>query len=134
MDIGCEDSTTFGCQIRTRYTFSLQTGCKGVVGQNDSSNVDFTNTNATGYYITSRNSPTNKQIWKNGVLSSTENNAPGTINLSIFVGCYNFNGSPTQYVNREYCFVTLGTQVNSVASTLSTIINTYQTSLGRNTY
>jgi hypothetical protein len=133
-DIGCEDSTTFGILMKIRYTQSLQTGCKGVVGINDSASVDFTTTNATGYYITSRDSATNKQIWRNGILSSTENNARGTINLNIFVGCYNFNGSPQQYVNREYCFVTLGTQVNSDAPTLSTIINTYQTSLGRNTY
>ena len=135
VDIGCQNSSGFGIFIQTRFTDIVSVvGCKGIVGISDSGARDFVNTNATGFYIVSRNSPTNKQIWKNGTLSSTENNAQGTINLNVFIGCYNSNGSPTSYVNREYCFVTLGSQVNSDASTLSTIINTFQTSLGRNTY
>lgn len=135
VDIGCEDTTTFGCQIRTRFTDGVSlVGGKGVIGINDSGQRDFANTDATGYYITSRNSATNKQIWKNGSLVSTESNAAGTINQNIFIGCYNFDGSPTQYVNRQYCFATLGSEVNSVASTLSTVINTFNTTLNRNTY
>jgi len=135
-DIGAYNgSTTFGIYIQTRFTaLSSLVGCKAINGIDDSGARDFNNTNATGYYIVSRNSATNKQIWKNGVLSSTENNSPGSVSFPIFIGALNNTGTAGGYVNREYCFATVGTEVNSDASTLSTIINTFQTSLGRNTF
>jgi hypothetical protein len=133
-DIGAYASSTFAIFIQTRFLDGVFNGCKGVNGLDDSGVRDFTNTNATGYYIVSRNSNTNKQVWKNGSLSSTENNAPGAVSFPIYIGALNNNGNTQGYVNRQYCFITLGAEVNSVATTLSTIINTYQTSLGRNTY
>ena len=95
---------------------------------------NFNNADATGYYIVSRNSPTNKQIWKNGSIGNTQNNAEGTAAFPIYIGALNSSGTAGGYVNRQYCFATVGSEVNSVASTLSTIINTFQTSLTRNSY
>jgi hypothetical protein len=132
-DIGAF-SSGYGIFIQTRFTAFSQTGTKAINGIDDSGVIDFSNANATGYYIVSRNSGTNKQIWKNGSLSSTENNAQGTAAFPIYIGGYNDNGASQGFVNRQYAFATVGSEVNSVASTLSTIINTYQTSLGRNTY
>jgi hypothetical protein len=123
--------------IQIRFTDgSSQVGCRGINGINPGFFRNFANTDSTGYYIVSRNTSTNKQIWKNGSLSHTQNNAEGTEAFPIYIGALNNNGSTTNYTNRQYCFATLGGEVNSstLASTLSTIINTYQTSLGRNTY
>jgi hypothetical protein len=134
-DIGTLAPSTFGSYMFLRFTDGAsQIGCKGVMGIDPSAIRNFANTSSTGFYITSRDTAINKQIWKNGTLSNTQSNSVGSANLSIYIGAINYNGAPAYYSNRQLCFASVGGQINSVATTFSSIINTYQTALGRNTY
>lgn len=135
VDIGCLNGSGIGIYIQTRFTdIASQIGCKGINGIDPSGARNFANTDARGYYIVTRNSPTNKQILKNGTVQNTQSNTQGTASLPIYIGAYNANGTTAGYVNRQYSFATLGGEVNTLGGTLSTIINTFQTSLGRNIY
>jgi hypothetical protein len=135
VDIGCLSGSGFGIYIQTRFTdIASQVGCKGINGVDPSGARNFANTDATGHYIVSRNSATNKQIFKNGTLQNTQNNTQGSVPLPIYIGAYNSDGTTAGYVNRQYSFATVGGEVNTAATTLSNIINTFQTSIGRNIY
>lgn len=134
VDIGCiNPSTTFGTFLQLRMTDVIsRVGVKSILGQNQSDAYDYANASSSGFFIVT--SPSNRDVYQNGTLRVSLGNVAGNGTLSVYIGAINSNNTAIGFSNRQYCFASLGTNISSVATTFSTIINTYQTSLGRNTY
>ena len=75
-------------------------------------------------------------LYKNGsLLKSTFTGGYIAVNYFNYLGALNSLGTAAQYYNNQYSFATIGFGLSDTqVSTLSTIINTFQTTLGRNTY
>ena len=105
-----------------------------VVGQ---SGVVFLTTNtAQGYWIGSKTSTSTRFAFRNGVLNSIVTSLVDTTaspNLQFFIGARNSSGTPSLYTAKELAFVTIGLGLSQAECiTLSTIVATFQTTLGRN--
>ena len=91
----------------------------------------------SGFYIASRSEATKQFFYRNGafVLSGTSNSV-GTNNIDLFIANQNEDGIPSiHYSTRAHGFTFAGQGFSpSEVSTLSNIINAFQTSLSRNTY
>jgi hypothetical protein len=94
------------------------------------------NSAMTGNFIVSRTSNTTSFMTKNGsqIFSATTATS-GVLDFEFFIGCRNDNGAPTYYTDRRMQFSTIGSGLTpSEMTTFSTIVNTWATSIGRNTY
>jgi hypothetical protein len=91
---------------------------------------------SSGLNLISTTGLTQQNLYRNGVVRHTASaNGDGTTNASVVIGALNNNNSIIQYYDNTYSFTTIGLGLSDVEqSTLSTIINTFQTSLTRNTY
>lgn len=92
----------------------------------------YLNNDARGMYVQTRTSNTLMKSFKNGVEQQqrtyTDSNLIPNSTIKVL-----YDGSA--YSNRRIQFVSIGDGLNdSEAQTLTTIINTFQTTLGRNTY
>jgi hypothetical protein len=104
----------------------------------DAGSSDVASSFSNGYYVNTRDSSTTRQGYRNGTqLFNRTINSKTQVNSNHFLGALNnINaGGPVSYSTRQLCFATIGYGLTSgETATLSTIINTFQTSLGRNTY
>jgi hypothetical protein len=92
--------------------------------------------NTQGNITISSSGSTNSALYKNGafIFNGSNSNA-NTIPFSIYLGAMNNAGTAIQFYNNEFRFATMGGGLSTPeVSTLSTIINTFQTTIGRNTY
>jgi len=94
--------------------------------------------NALGLMSLARSGSTSTvQFYRRGSLvSSQSHNAVALPNVSIYLGANNQIGTPNNYSTYRHQFTYLysGTLTTSQMTTLDSIIQTYQTSLGRNVY
>jgi hypothetical protein len=90
------------------------------------------NTDSRGFYINNR--AANTEGWRNGTRVINTGNGTGTSNFPFFLGAEN-NAGATNYRNsdRGCSFASIGNTLASPA-TFTTIVNTFQTSLGRNQF
>jgi hypothetical protein len=90
------------------------------------------NTNSTGFYINNKN--TNTQGWKNGTKVIDTGGGSTVPTYSIYLGAESSAGA-TNYRNsdRGCGYASIGATLSDPAA-YSVIINTYNTTLGRNTY
>ena len=94
------------------------------------------NSATTGFYIVSRTTDTTSYMSKNGsqILSgttTTNSNQP----YEIILGGRNDNGTFSYSTDRPIGFATIGSGLTPAEmTTLSSIVNTWATSIGRNTY
>jgi hypothetical protein len=91
---------------------------------------------ANGLIAFSRTGSTNVNFYRRGVLVSTNNrNAVGKTSNPMYLGAGNGNGTATQYSSyrHQFTFAHIGL-TESQMGLLNSIIQTYQTSLGRNVY
>lgn len=96
----------------------------------------FSNSETKGFYVISRTSTTNLFSKKNGILKNTCTvTNDGTLpNRNFYLGAIN-SASGNVYGTHQICTLTLGKGLtDSEATILSTIVNTFNTTLGRNTY
>ena len=109
-------------------------------GSTTKGNVFYNITNSIGYFIGCAITDDNtRNFYKNGVLLTPtfETGLSTSIlpNYNIFISANSAGGGPGEYDNKKCSFSTIGEGLTTgEASTLSTIINTFQTTLGRNTY
>jgi hypothetical protein len=91
---------------------------------------------SSGLNLISTTGLTQQNLYRNGVLiNASSGSGDGTTNASVVIAALNNNNSIIQYYDNTYAFTTIGLGLSDVEqSTLSTIINTFQTSLTRNTY
>ena len=94
------------------------------------------NTLSTGYFVSSRETDTKSYFYKNGSLNqSGTTTTNGTVPFSFYLGATNDNGNPGSYGSRAAGFASFGSGLTpSEITTLQTIVNTWATSIGRNTY
>lgn len=101
----------------------------------DPGGILYTPNVSTGFFLSRRESTTLNQSYRNGVSAGTS--AVSTVNLpdyNFYFGATNNNGAPAYYTTHQIAFGVLGggsTITNSDASTLYTIVQTFQTTLGR---
>ena len=96
--------------------------------------------NSTGYFVFTRTAASARGYYRNGTSLST--NTTGTtsvskVNADMFLFARNQygDGIAANFNSRQQTFATIGLGLTAAqVSTLSTIINTFQTSLSRNTY
>ena len=137
-------STTMGSDFIGDYARIIlrRTGGVGfnILGSPTKGLQTYSSTNSLGYYvgcaITNNNT---RNFYKNGVLlTPTAETGLGSVakpNISIYIGANNAGGAPGEFDNKKCSFSTIGQGLTTgEVSTLSTIINAFQTSLGRNTY
>ena len=89
------------------------------------------------YMVASRDSSTTISATNNGVTTSgISSNSNSNLSLiEIYIHALNNQGTPGSYSNRTSSLVSFGQSLSSSeAQTLSTIVNTYQTTLSRNVY
>jgi len=103
------------------------------VGLSFTSNANSAN---TGCFIVSRTGDTFTGLYKNGVSELTSTKITnGSINVNLGIGARIGSTTTQGYTDRRCGFATAGSGLTaSEVSTLSTIINTWATSIGRNTY
>lgn len=97
----------------------------------------FVGNTGSGFYIGTRdNSSTVAKIYRNGVeVASRNENSIAKVNNNIYISARNNAGSVDAYNNKQWCFISIGYGLDATeASNLSTIVNTFNTSLTRNTY
>ena len=95
-----------------------------------------TSANTSGNILITTTATTFQNLYRNGSVVITNSGAStGSTNQELVIGALNNDGTIIQYYTNQYRFVTVGYGLGeSQVSTLSTIINTFQTSLNRNTY
>jgi hypothetical protein len=100
--------------------------------------VSFSSTGltGTGLYVANRTSSTNEEGYINGMeVTSATTTSVATVGLPYVLGARYGDSGPEAYSNRRYCWFSVGKSfTDSQQATFSSIINTFQTSLGRNTY
>ena len=92
--------------------------------------------NGTGLYVANRTASNNEEGYRNGTerASGTTASVVSSNNPYIFGARYGDAGAEA-YSNRRYCWFSLGKSfTDAEQQTFSTIINTFNTTLGRNTY
>ena len=109
------------------------------VGDFTNTSVTVTGANSQGILAVSRTSATSNKAYRNGSQIGSTNTTTNTYVLptvDIWIGAMNNNGSPLNSSTRNYCFVAIFNVglTDSEISTASSLINTLQTALGRNTY
>jgi hypothetical protein len=94
--------------------------------------------NALGLMSLARSGSTSTiQFYRRGSLVSSQNhNAVALPNVSVYLGANNQIGTPNNYstYRHQFSYLYAGTLTTSQMTTLNGIIQTYQTSLGRNVY
>jgi hypothetical protein len=92
---------------------------------------------ASGMTVGSVRSATDRTLYRNGsnIATQTANEPMSYSSRSLFIGAQHTNFGAGYYSNNRYAFATIGSGLtNTEIVNLSNIINTYETSLGRNTY
>ena len=131
VDIGALSGATNYIQIFSRFSSQFY-------GQVNAVNITAVtpNTDSRGWFFVSRTGATNTFIQKNTteVTFSGGTQSVGMVNNNIFVMAQcNTSGNPSLYSTRQIAFVWVGDSLSTTeADNLYTIIQTYQTSLGRN--
>jgi hypothetical protein len=96
------------------------------------------NTGTTGYYVSSRVNDSESYIYKNGVFDASGTTATnGHTPYPIYIGALNTDGvfDAITCSAKSYGFISIGDGLTPAEIiTLSNIVNTWSTSIGRNTY
>jgi hypothetical protein len=103
--------------------------------QNGDHNMSVSNTVGTGFYMLTSTASTAAAIYKNGssVATSTATQTRALLNLNWWIGGLNINNSLFNPSTKQYAFASIGDSLSaSDASTFYTIVQAYQTTLGRN--
>ena len=90
----------------------------------------------TGYSVITTTGSSFQNLYRNNSLIKGNSGATtGNTVHEVLIAALNQDGSISQETGSRFAFVSMGSGfTTSEITTLSTIINTYQTSLGRNTY
>jgi hypothetical protein len=132
VDMGAYGSSTYGTFINPRAS-NLYYGLLGVYP--GATYQVGSNTDSRGFFLFSRGTAnTFSSGYKNGVLVGNRNSSPQTTGLNIYIGAWNFDNTAGAFSPRQLCFASIGKTVVTTQSQFATIVNAFQTSLGRNTY
>jgi len=125
VELGSWDGTSF-IQIRA--------AANSVFGTTTSILYFTTTTDARGFWLATKRANNDREAYLNGASQTTvsANDATAFPNLNMFIGASNYSGTANAFSNKQLAFSTIGSGLtDSEASTLYTIIQTFQTTLGR---
>lgn len=93
-------------------------------------------TEMIGFHVGSRTAATSEVYYRNGSAIWSANRTSGALtSLPIFLGAQNLNGTPSEMTTVGSRFASIGRgYTGAQVATLSTIVNQFQTALGRNVY
>jgi hypothetical protein len=126
-----------GASNGSKYTLVGQTGTPNWFFGINSDGATYSPINTQGMIVVSSTGGTNTdQLYRNGsILYNINTGTKSTVGFSHFIGAFNNSGTAQQFYSNQYRFATIGSGLTAAeVSTLSTIINTFQTSIGRNVY
>jgi hypothetical protein len=92
---------------------------------------------AVGYYFTYRSTSSTQSLYKNGSVTIDEAaaNSAGECARPIYISAVNNNWTPGQFLKGKVIAYSIGKAMTPTQiGTWSTILNTFQTSMKRNTY
>ena len=73
--------------------------------------------------------------FNNSTIASNRSITQTNFNLNAYIGCLNFNGSAYGFQNYNYVYLSMGNGfTTSEAGDYNTLVNDFQTTLGRNSY
>jgi hypothetical protein len=99
------------------------------------SRISVSNTDSRGLYVLSRTTSNLMTYFKNNSKITTSSASSGSVNGNLYLSAWNDNSSPNYFSNRNISICTIGDGLSDTEATnLSTIVNTFNTTLGRNTY
>lgn len=129
-DIGVYQASKAGIEIYMRYNTTTS------FAYVNASTGSFAVSGGRRYLVASRQSSSAVSVTNNGVTSSIASNSAGALaTIETYIHSNNVNGTPSTYSNRTTSTITFGaTLTDAEAQTLSTIVNTYNTTLSRNIY
>lgn len=121
--------TNFMTQIATRFTGNqaLARITGSVTGI-----PTFSNTDSSGRFVVTRTGATAMEAYRNAVSIGTSANASvALLNLEIFLGALNNNGSPSLYSTDQIAQATIGSALSSAeVAAMDAAIATYLTAIG----
>ncbi len=91
--------------------------------------------NTNGFIVAASSGATNESIYRNSTRLATDLASRGAIAQAIYIAAFNNTGTPQQFYDNEYTFASIGDGMTEAeVSTFTTIVNTFQTTLNRNTF
>ena len=140
------DSIDMGSTIVTNFLYSVLTSVDsgdftpfqalGSINNTSAYCINHNFGNSSGMFLVSRTSSTNVAMYRNGILgiaASKPSTAPSAV--IFYLLARNANTTAANYSNRGHGFTFFGTGLTDIdAANLSSIVNGYQTILGRNVY
>lgn len=136
IDIGA----AVGAGFNPRFLIQLRYGATDLFAtdmyESSTARVSSTNTNSTGFYVSTRTANNVFKAFKNNAqIGSTNTGASGTLSNvtnNVYIGALN-GVSIFGYSSREYAFASIGDGLTDTEATdLYTAVNTFQTTLSRN--
>lgn len=126
VELGCYDFSTF---VHMRAAANAVIGSTAAI-------LSFTTTaDARGFWVGTKRANNDREAYLNGAtqVTATTNDGSAFPNLNMFIGARNDNGTAAVFSNKQLAFSTIGSGLtDSEVSTLYTIVQTFQTTLGRN--
>lgn len=126
-DSGSYEVTTSALALSIRWTNSI---CYMDLGNNFTSDLV---SNSLGHFLIKKNTSSLISGFKNGNLLSDESSVNTISNRNVYISALNNNNTPIGHSNRIYAFFSLGFGfTNTEVSNYYTIVQAFQTALGRN--
>ena len=124
-----------GCySTNTRFLFGATTSSVDIRMNTDANtpNTYSYSSTGTGTFTVTKNGTTTVNTYHNGNLIDSTSKVSALVSKPIFIGARNQDGTPGYYFSQEKRFLGLHTGLNSSeVLALKNLIQTYQTSLGR---
>jgi hypothetical protein len=88
---------------------------------------------SSGFIVISRTGSTNFNYFLNGSKTTKGQSSIPPNSFNVYIGCRNSSGTPEYYDTKQKAFASIGSGLSDAdVANLTAIINTFQTSLGRN--
>jgi hypothetical protein len=134
--VGAGKNYVGAAQGGTRYQVIAQDGTPNWYWGVNSGGSSLGSPNTQGMLLAASSGTTNNALYRNGTSLQIANTGTRTaITVPMFLAAMNNNGTPIQYYANQFSYATFGLGLTAAqVTTLTNIINTFQTTLGRNTF
>jgi hypothetical protein len=128
------DSGAEYCRLIIRRRFDIGFN---LIGSTTKGLSQFTVTDSKGFFLANAPNSTTRDFYKNGSAVTPTSQAGfgtnGATTTAIYLGCYNSNGTATEFDDKECAISTIGDGLTSTqASNFYTAVQAFQTTLSRN--
>jgi hypothetical protein len=135
IEMGCANATTANPSMGLFAKYSA-TNAVSDAYNNSTNRLSISNSDAKGYYVSSRTSSTLHKLYKNGSVIGTDTNTEANNampNVQMLIGSFLFGASVIQGTDREISLVTIGDGLSDADVTnITSAVTTFQTTLSRN--